>query len=99
MRFKAENAVRAIAEQRFSAVFADTETVEMGGLISYATNLDDDLRQSVGLLVRVLKGDKPGDLPVQQASRLELAVNVKTAKAIGLKIPQTVLGRAGRGSN
>jgi len=95
-RFGAAVVVGAAAEERFPSVFVDTETVEMGGLISYATNLDDDLRQSVGLLVRVLKGDKPADLPVQQASRFELAVNMKTAKAIGLKIPQTVLVRADR---
>jgi len=96
LRFAAANLVQVLAEKRMPCVFADTGTVAMGGLISYATNLDDDLRQGVDLISRVLKGDKPADLPVEQASRFELAINLKTARALGLTIPQSLLLRADR---
>ena len=81
---------------RVPAVFADAESVERGGLISWGTNLADDVRRAADMLARVLKGAKPADLPVDQAARFELVVNLKTAKAIGLSIRQTVLLRADR---
>lgn len=81
---------------RIAAVFADAESVERGGLISLGTNLVDDVRRGADMLARVLKGAKPTDLPVDQAARFELVVNLKTAKAIGLAVPQSVLLRADR---
>ena len=92
----AENAVRAVAQARIPAIFAETETVEMGGLISYATGRNDELRRAVDLLVRILRGDKPAGVPVEQVARFELAVNLKTARALGVKVPQSILVRADR---
>lgn len=95
-RFTAENSIRALAQARVPAMFAETETVEMGGLISYATSLNDELRRAVDLAAKVLRGDKPADLPVEQVARFELAVNLKTARALGVKVPQSILLRADR---
>lgn len=81
---------------RIPVVFADAESVERGGLISWGTNLVDDVRRGADMLARVLNGDKPSDLPVDQAARFELVVNLRTAKAIGLAVPQSVLLRADR---
>jgi putative tryptophan/tyrosine transport system substrate-binding protein len=88
--------VRYTVERRVPAIFADSESVEVGGLISYATNLHDDLRRGADLVARVLRGDKPGALPVDQAARFELAVNLRTARAIGVTVPKSVLLRADR---
>jgi len=95
-RYSAEVAVRARAQARMPAVFAETETVELGGLMSYATGLNDELRRAVDLLAKILRGDKPADVPVEQAARFELAINLKTARALGLKVPQSILLRADR---
>ncbi len=91
-----EVVVRHANRLRIPTVFADAEMVDRGGLISWGTNLVDDLRRGADLLARVLKGAKPADLPVDQAARFEMVLNLKTAKAIGLAIPQTVLLRADR---
>jgi putative ABC transport system substrate-binding protein len=93
---QAEEAVRHTVEQRLPAIFAESESVERGGLMSYATNLGEDLRRGADLLARVLRGEKPADLAIDQASRFELAVNLKTARTMGLAIPQSLLLRADR---
>lgn len=95
-RFAAENAIRALGQARIPAVFAETESVELGGLIAYATSLNDELRRAAELLAKIMRGEKPADVPVEQAARFELAVNLKTARALGLKVPQSILLRADR---
>jgi len=96
LSFAEEDVVRQSIEQRFPVMFSNVETVEAGGLASYATRLTDDLRRATDLLARVLAGEKPQELSVDQAARFELAINLKTARAIGLPIPQPLLLRADR---
>jgi putative ABC transport system substrate-binding protein len=96
MRPTAEQVVAAHIRSKMPAIFSDVETVELGGLMSYATNLGEDVRRAANLLVRVLKGEKPAALPVDQASSFELAINLRTARAIDRAIPRSLLVRADR---
>jgi putative ABC transport system substrate-binding protein len=68
--------------------------VEVGGLISYGPNQDVGFAPAAGYVDRILKGEKPADLPVQAPDKYELVINLKTAKALGLAMPPAVLGRA-----
>jgi putative ABC transport system substrate-binding protein len=77
-------------------MFQDFTYIEKGGLISYYANFYDLRRQSAEYVDKILKGAKPADLPVRQPSRVELVVNLKTAKMLGLTIPQSILGFADR---
>ena len=81
-------------KQRLPGVFDFKENVEAGGLISYGADLKDMFRRSATYVDKILKGARPADLPVEQASKYELVINLKTAKALGLTIPQSVLFRA-----
>ena len=89
--------VNFVVTKRLPSVFARNENVAAGGLVSYGANLADQFRQAATYVDKILKGAKPGDLPVWQATKVELVINLKAAKALGLTIPQSVLMRADRG--
>jgi putative ABC transport system substrate-binding protein len=76
------------------AVYKGREFAAAGGLLSYGSDIMDSYRLAGVYTGRVLKGDKPADLPVQQATKIELVINLKTAKALGINVPNTVIGRA-----
>ena len=86
--------VELALKHRLPAMFGARENVEAGGLMSYAPDLRDLFRRSAIYVDKILKGTKPADLPVEQASKYELVINLKTAKALGLTLPQSVLIRA-----
>jgi putative ABC transport system substrate-binding protein len=79
---------------RIPAIYQFPEFTAAGGLMSYGNNLSDMLRLSGLYTGRILKGEKPADLPVQQATKVELIINLKTAKALGLTMPTALLVRA-----
>ncbi|MFZ1066491.1 MAG: ABC transporter substrate-binding protein, partial [Pseudolabrys sp.] len=83
------------ARLRLPAVYPYRFFVTIGGLISYGPDFVDQYRQAAGYVDRILKSEKPAELPVQAATKYELAINLKTAKALGLTVPPAVLARAG----
>jgi putative ABC transport system substrate-binding protein len=91
------SAIAALAAKtRLAAIFEDAAYVDAGGLLSYGANPLELLRLTAVYMDKILKGAKPGDLPIEQPTRFELVVNLKTAKALGIKIPQSILVRATR---
>ena len=83
-----------VANSRLPAVYGMREFVDSGGLVSYGPDLAEMYRRAAYLMDKILKGATPADLPIEQPTRFELVINLKTAKALGLTIPQTVLARA-----
>ena len=86
--------ITAAARYKVPAVYPVQTFVAAGGLISYGPNFTDQYRRAAGYVDRILRGEKPADLPVQAPNKYELAINVKTAKALGLSVPQSLLARA-----
>jgi putative ABC transport system substrate-binding protein len=82
------------ARHRLPAVYFNRVFIAAGGLISYGPNVIEQYRRTAGYVDRILKGEKPADLPVQAPTRYELVINLKTAKVLGLSVPQTLLARA-----
>jgi putative ABC transport system substrate-binding protein len=81
-------------DHRLPSMYAVREWVDAGGLMSYGASLTDMSRLAADFIDRIAKGAKPVDLPVQQPTRFELVINLKTAKALGLTVPPSILGRA-----
>jgi putative ABC transport system substrate-binding protein len=86
--------LKLVARYKLPAIYYDRVSVANGGLISYGPDFADQFRRAAGYVDRILKGEKPGDLPVQAPTKYELVINLKTAKALGLTVPQSLLAGA-----
>jgi putative ABC transport system substrate-binding protein len=86
--------IELAAKHRLPAIYSSIEAAEAGGLMSYGPNIVDNYRRAAVYVDKILKGTKPADLPVQQPTKFEFIINLKTAKQIGLTIPPNVLARA-----
>jgi len=88
--------LKLASKARLPTMYGGREFADAGALISYGPNRGDLYRRSAGYVDKILKGAKPGDLPIEQPTKFELVVNLKTAKALGLTIPQSIIERADR---
>ena len=79
------------AKQRLPAIYEWTFFVQSGGLVSYGADVLDVYRRAAGLVDKILKGAKPGDIPVERATRVDMGVNLKAAKALGVAIPESIV--------
>src|SRR5262245_7230747 len=86
--------VTLAARYKLPTVYYARPFVASGGLVSYGPDIIDQYRRAAGYIDRILKGEKPADLPVQAATKYDLVINMKTAKALGLDVPATLLARA-----
>ena len=82
------------AELRVPVMYERREYIQQGGLVTYAPDASDIYRRAAGYVARILAGAYPGDLPIEQPTKFELVINLKTAKALGLEVPPTLLARA-----
>ncbi len=89
-----EEVVALVARHRLPAIYADAVFVKVGGLASYGADRVDLFRRTAGYVDRILRGEKPGDLPFQQPTKYQLIINLKTAKALGIELAPTVLALA-----
>ena len=89
-----ERIVALAARYRLPAMYAELEFSESGGLMAYGPSVADNFRRAAGYVDRILKGARPADLPIEQPAKLDLMINLKTARALGLTIPQSLLLRA-----
>jgi putative ABC transport system substrate-binding protein len=89
-----ESVVRLVAERQLPAVYTDPLFVMIGGLAFYGADRTDLFRRAAGYVDRILRGEKTGELPFQQPTKFQLVINLKTAKALGLEVPPTLLARA-----
>ena len=86
--------VAAVDKIRLPAIYANIAFVHSGGLMAYSANITDGFRRSAVYVDKILKGTKPGEIPIEQPNKVELVINLKAAKALGLTIPQSLLLRA-----
>jgi putative ABC transport system substrate-binding protein len=86
--------IKVLNETRMPAVFGTRQFAVLGGLVSYATNRASQYRQAAAYVVKILRGAKPADLPVERPTKVELVINLKTAKALGINVPPSILLRA-----
>ena len=86
--------ISAAARSRVPAVYVDSVAARDGGLLSYGSDVPDAFRRAATYVDRILRGEKPGDLPVQFPTKFEMVVNLKTAKALGLAVPPSIMLRA-----
>jgi putative ABC transport system substrate-binding protein len=81
-------------ERRLPAVYTARAWTDVGGFMAYGANFPDLYRRSAAFVDKLIKGAKPGDLPIEQASKFDLVINLKTARAIGISVPRSLLLRA-----
>jgi putative ABC transport system substrate-binding protein len=88
--------VEFAAEQRLPAIYETSDFVDAGGLISYGPNISNQFRRAASYVDKILRGAKPADLPIEQPTKFELVINMRAAKALGIKFPESILLRADR---
>ena len=93
---QSERIVPLAAKHRLPAVYTSSHFTHAGGLMSYSADYNDQFRRLAAYIDRVLKGKRPGDLPIEQPTNFELIINKRTASTLGIKIPQSILVRADR---
>jgi putative tryptophan/tyrosine transport system substrate-binding protein len=91
---KPDRLLELVLKHKLAGIFNAREMVEAGGLMSYGANLEHLIRQAADYVDKILRGAKPADLPIEQASKYELVINLNTAKMLGITVPPSLLARA-----